>query len=56
MDNLDKELLKEVSDIEGELEGAYNIRKNGKATERKVTQNTNIITKKDQPGIDIIVK
>lgn len=53
---LDKELLKEVSNLENMPNGAYNIRKNGKGIERKVTENVNIITKTDKSGIDIYVK
>ena len=53
---MDKELLNEISDYEGIRNGAYNIRKNGKGIERKVTENVNILTKKDKPGIDIFVK
>ena len=57
MDKVDIDLLKEVADIEnGELKGAYNIRKNGKGIERNVTENVNIVTKNDVSGIDIIVK
>lgn len=57
MDNIDKELLAEITDVKnGEFEGAYNIRKNGQGIERKVTENINIVTKKDVSGIDIIVK
>ena len=57
MDNLDKDLLHTIADIEnGEIKGAYNIRKNGKGIERKVTENINIVTKKDVSGIDIIIK
>ena len=56
MEQVDKQLLKEISDIDGEIKGAYNIRKNGQGIERKVTDNINIITKKDKPGIDIYVK
>ena len=56
MNSIDKELLKEVADIDGELTGAYNIRKNGKGIERKVTENVNIVTKTDVSGIDIFVK
>ena len=37
MEQVDKDLLKEISDIDGQIEGAYNIRKNGKGIERKVT-------------------
>ncbi len=56
MDSLDANLLKEIADIDGEIKGAYNIRKNGKGIERKVTENINIVTKTDKPGIDIHVK
>ena len=56
IDNVDKELLKEISGLETMPEGAYNIRKNGKGIERKVTENVNIVTKKDISGIDIHVK
>lgn len=57
MDNLDIELLKEITDIEnGQFEGAYNIRKNGQGLERKITDNVNIITKEDNSGIDVYVK
>ena len=55
MNNIDKELLEVISDT-SEYEGAYNIRKNGKGIERKVTDNINIISKTDVSGIDIIVK
>ena len=56
MDNIDKELLKEISDIEGTPNGAYNIRKNGKGIERQITENINIVTKTDKQGIDVYVK
>ena len=57
MDNKDKELLQEITGIQNaEFTGAYNIRKDGKGIERKITENVNIITKKDVSGIDIYVK
>lgn len=56
MDNIDKELLKEISDLEETPKGAYNIRKNGKGIERQITENINIVTKTDKQGIDIFVK
>ena len=57
MEKIDIDLLKEITDVEnGTFEGAYNIRKNGKAVERKITDNINIVTKKDVSGIDIYVK
>lgn len=57
MNNIDINLLKEITGTEnGTFDGAYNIRKNGKGIERKVTDNINIVTKKDVSGIDIHVK
>ena len=57
MDKVDIDLLKEVADVEnGKFKGAYNIRKNGEGIERNVTENVNIVTKKDVSGIDIFVK
>jgi Fe-S cluster assembly scaffold protein SufB len=56
MDNLDSRLLKKITSTYKIKAGAYNIRKNGVGIERKVTDNINIVTKKDKPGIDIYVK
>ena len=56
INKIDKELLGEISNLENIPKGAYNIRKNGKGIERKVTENINIVTKTDKPGIDIYVK
>ena len=57
MDKIDIDLLHEITDLKSEtFEGAYNIRKNGKGIERKVTDNIKIVTKKDVSGIDIYVK
>ena len=52
----EKELLKKITDKEEFSEGAYNIRKNGEGFVRKTTENVDIVSKKDKPGIDIIVK
>ncbi len=56
MDNIQKNLLKEIADIEKTPMGAYNIRSNGKGIERHTTKNIDIVTKQDKPGIDIIIK
>ena len=57
MNNVEIDLLKQITETEnGEFSGAYNIRKNGQGVERKVTENINIVTKKDVSGIDIYVK
>ena len=56
LNDVDEALLEEVSGLEKLKSGAYNIRKNGQGIERKVTENVNIITKGDKPGINIYVK
>ena len=53
---LDKKLLEEVADLHEIPVGAYNIRKNGEGAGRNTTANIDIITKKDKPGIDVLVK
>ncbi|MCQ2555587.1 MAG: SufD family Fe-S cluster assembly protein [Clostridia bacterium] len=50
------ELLNEIAGITCNPGGAINIRANGQLAERNVTENINIRTKEDKPGIDIIVK
>ncbi len=55
MNKIETELLKTISGAD-HFEGAYNIRENGKGIERKITENINIVTKKDVSGIDIFVK
>ncbi len=54
--DIDKGLLNEVSNLDDIEKGAFNIRKNGKGIERKVTPNVNIVNKEDNSGIDIYVK
>lgn len=56
MDQIQKNILAQVADLHGVPEGAYNIRANGKLDSRQTTANIDIVTKKDKPGIDIIVK
>lgn len=51
----EKNLLKEVADLDALPVGAYNIRKNGKSDSRNTTEHINIVTKTDKPGIDIII-
>lgn len=55
MNNIDETLLKTITGS-SVYSGAYNIRKNGKLLDRKVTENVNIETKKDLPGINIYIK
>lgn len=56
INDTEKQLLKIIADMEGEPEGAFNIRANGKLADRKTTENIDIRTKTDKPGIDIIIK
>ncbi|MBO5321502.1 MAG: SufD family Fe-S cluster assembly protein [Clostridia bacterium] len=56
MNNTELELLKIIADMEGTPEGAYNIRANSELESRRVTENIDIKTKTDKPGIDIIIK
>lgn len=56
MNSIEKHILKEIANIETVPFGAYNIRENGKGISRNTTENIDIITKKDKPGIDIIIK
>ena len=50
---IDKQVLKEVADLEGIPKGAYNIRKNGKLLGREVSANINIETNPKGDGIVI---
>ena len=53
----DTELLDIIADIkDGEVKGAYNIRKDCGCASRGTTENINIVSKTDKSGIDIIVK
>ena len=56
LDAIDKKLLAEVADLHDIPSGAFNIRKNGQGIERHTTANINIVTKKDKPGIDVMIK
>lgn len=56
MDAIQKNLLEQIADLHEIPEGAYNIRSNGKSSARSTTENIDIVTKTDKPGIDIIIK
>lgn len=53
---IDKQVLKEVADLEGIPKGAYNIRKNGKLLGREVSANINIENNEKGDGIIIDIK
>ena len=56
MDSIQRALLEQVAGLHGIPEGAYNIRSDGELAGRNTTANIDIVTKKDQPGIDIYIK
>ncbi len=56
MDEIQKNLLLQVADLHEIPEGAYNIRSDGESAGRRTTENIDIVTKTDKPGIDIMIK
>ena len=56
LNDIQKQLLREIADLETVPKGAYNIRANGESADRSTTANIDIVTKTDKPGIDIIIK
>ncbi len=56
MDKIEKNLLSQIADLHDVPQGAYNIRANGETAGRHTTENIDIVTKKDKPGIDILIK
>ena len=56
MNELDRAMLWAVADLHEIPEGAYNIRRNGESAQRQTTEEIDIVTKTDKPGIDIIIK
>ena len=56
MDAIQKEMLMQIADLHGVPAGAYNFRINGEGAGRNTTENIDIVTKTDKPGIDIIIK
>ncbi len=56
IDEIQKRILEEVADLHETPVGAYNIRANAETAERNTTENIDIVTKTDLPGIDIYIK
>ena len=56
MNSTELELLKIIADMGASPDCAYNIRSNGQLADRHITENIDIKTKTDRPGIDIIIK
>jgi Fe-S cluster assembly scaffold protein SufB len=53
---IEKNILEQISDLHDIPAGAYNLRENGRLEGRRSSANIDIVTKTDNPGIDIIVK
>ncbi len=56
LDAIQKNLLREVAELDALPSGAYNLRANGKAAARQNSANIEIVSKEDKPGIDIYIK
>ena len=56
VDGIQSRLLEEIADLHGAPKGAYNIRANSQLAARNTTENIDIQTKTDKPGIDIKIK
>lgn len=56
LNDIQQDLLHLVADITTTPEGAYNIRSDSESAGRQSTENIQIVSKTDKPGIDIIVK
>jgi len=55
MNEITKDLLREISEWDGEFKGAYNIREDGQCAGRMSSKNIRIESKKDQPGLEIFI-
>lgn len=55
LDEIERNLMREVSGLAETPAGAYNFRVNGKALDRKSSANIDIQPKKDKSGIDIFI-
>ena len=56
LDQLQLDMLKEVADLHGVPEGAYNIRSDSQSVGRRSTENIEIVSKTDVSGLDITIK
>ncbi len=56
MDQIEKNLLKEIASLHEIPTGAYNIRRNGESAGRNSTEHIEITPKQGAPGIDIVIK
>lgn len=52
---LDRKLLREIAGLHGDPPGAFNIRKDGRAIERRSLPGIDVTPKQDRPGIEVRV-
>ena len=52
---LQQHMLEQIADLHERPVGAFNLRADGVSVDRQTTANIDIVTKKDKPGIDIII-
>ena len=51
-----EKMLSTIAGITGKVDGAFNLRENGKGVERYSTENVKIVPKTDRPGNDILAR
>ena len=56
MKYLTSELLKVIADYQGKFNGAYSIREDGECVARQTSENIDIVSKTDKPGLEVHVK
>lgn len=56
MNKITETLMRIVSEYDGDLKGAYNIREDGGCAARRSTENIKIESKKDKPGLEVHIK
>ena len=56
MDNIDSKLLQNLTNLHSVPQGSFSIRKNGECISKNSTKEIEISSKKEQNGIDIVVK
>lgn len=56
MKYLTDELLQIIADYKGSFKGAYSIREDGECVARQSTENIEIVSKTDKPGLEVHVK
>ena len=56
MNKITETLMRIVSEYDGDLKGAYNIREDGGCAARQSTENIRIESKEDKPGLEVHIK